>query len=202
MTIDLIIPAYTEATTIADIIKVAQASNLFGQVIVVDDGSADSTADVAEAAGADVVIRVQPNAGKANAMRVGLDQVTAGLVLYWDADLVGTQAEHFSKLLDAFHGSSKMVVGVLPSFGQRVAPAWSGERLLTADTMRQFFAEHPNIQRFSVEQKITDWFKANNWSIEYVPITGIRHRQKEEKRGFWRGLGDRLAMYRDIVTGR
>jgi glycosyltransferase involved in cell wall biosynthesis len=60
------IPAYNEATSIADIIK--RAANYSSEVIVYDDGSTDNTAEVAKAAGASV-LRNRMNKGYGVAIR-------------------------------------------------------------------------------------------------------------------------------------
>jgi glycosyltransferase involved in cell wall biosynthesis len=63
-----IIPAYQAATTLADVVEAA-AHHV--PVIVVDDGSTDDTAMVAERAGARV-LRQRPNRGKGAALRMGV----------------------------------------------------------------------------------------------------------------------------------
>jgi glycosyltransferase involved in cell wall biosynthesis len=60
------IPAYNEASSIADIIK--RASNYASEVVVYDDGSSDTTAEIADAAGASV-IRNSKNKGYGVAIR-------------------------------------------------------------------------------------------------------------------------------------
>ncbi len=60
------IPAYNEATSIADIVK--RAANYASEVIVYDDGSTDNTVEVAKAAGASV-IRNRRNKGYGVAIR-------------------------------------------------------------------------------------------------------------------------------------
>ncbi len=63
----VMIPAYNEEAGVADVIR---GSKAFLPVIVVDDGSTDRTAEIAEQAGATVVRQV-PNQGKGAAMRAG-----------------------------------------------------------------------------------------------------------------------------------
>lgn len=61
----VVIPAYNEAATIGSV--VVEARTVAGEVLVVDDGSADATAELAEAAGARVV-RHEVNRGKGKAI--------------------------------------------------------------------------------------------------------------------------------------
>lgn len=63
----VLVPAHNESTRIGAVISAALGSL---PVVVVDDGSSDDTASVAEAAGA-TVIRQSPNQGKGAALRAG-----------------------------------------------------------------------------------------------------------------------------------
>ena len=70
MKVSFLIPAYNEAATIGEVLERIAALGLDAQVIVVDDGSTDETAAIAEAAGA-TVIR-QANGGKGAAIRAAI----------------------------------------------------------------------------------------------------------------------------------
>ena len=84
-TIIAIIPAYEEGARIAAVVRATRA---YLPVVVVDDGSSDDTAAVAEAAGA-TVLRQVPNAGKGAALRRGFRHALdtgAEAVVTLDAD--------------------------------------------------------------------------------------------------------------------
>lgn len=66
----VIIPAFNEERHIGNV--VTDVRRHLGDVIVVDDGSTDRTAEIARVAGA-IVIRKQPNAGKGAALNTGFD---------------------------------------------------------------------------------------------------------------------------------
>jgi glycosyltransferase involved in cell wall biosynthesis len=70
----VLIPAYDCAATIADV--VAGARRHVERVVVVDDGSADRTAERAAAAGAEV-LRQPRNTGKGAALRAGMEWLAA-----------------------------------------------------------------------------------------------------------------------------
>lgn len=82
----VVIPAYNEAKTIADVVK--GAAKYADEIIVVDDGSTDGTAFTAKAAGA-YVIRFSNNSGKGVALSTGLSTAAlngADIIVCMDAD--------------------------------------------------------------------------------------------------------------------
>lgn len=99
MSIAVVIPAYNEAATIADIVR--RSRPYAESVIVVDDGSSDETAMQAEEAGAQV-LRQPANQGKGAALWRGMQEALAGgatAVITLDADGQHCPAD-MPKLLD------------------------------------------------------------------------------------------------------
>ena len=107
--ISIVIPAFDEAARLAgpleNIFEYLEAQKISGEVIVVDDGSSDGTADVAESVFpnfpqvASRVVRDELNRGKGYAVRLGLKNAAADIALFTDADL-STPIEELPKLLD------------------------------------------------------------------------------------------------------
>jgi glycosyltransferase involved in cell wall biosynthesis len=105
--ISIVIPAYNESERLGDplskVLEFAAASGDEIEVIVVDDGSNDDTAAVAEQTFAlypsvdSRVIRYEKNRGKGFAVRTGLAAAKADIALFTDADL-STPIEEMSKL--------------------------------------------------------------------------------------------------------
>jgi glycosyltransferase involved in cell wall biosynthesis len=82
----VLIPAYNEAKTIAELVAAVKAK--IPDVVVIDDGSADDTADLARQAGA-VVLGSRGNAGKGRALKYGFDYAVKNgydAVVAMDAD--------------------------------------------------------------------------------------------------------------------
>jgi glycosyltransferase involved in cell wall biosynthesis len=85
----VVVPAYNEGPRMATTVAALRAAldEVDTEVVVVDDGSQDATADIAEAAGADVVLRQPRNAGKGAAVRAGFAVAAGEAIAYTDADL-------------------------------------------------------------------------------------------------------------------
>jgi dolichyl-phosphate beta-glucosyltransferase len=107
--VSIVVPAFDEEDRLGDsirrILQYVRADQIDAELIIVDDGSDDRTATVAEAAIAEFpdakarVIRYEQNRGKGFAVKTGLLAATADFALFSDADL-STPIEEMDKLLD------------------------------------------------------------------------------------------------------
>jgi glycosyltransferase involved in cell wall biosynthesis len=82
---DVVIPAWNAEATLAETLRSVRAQTVPPQrIIVIDDGSTDATAELARAAGAELVS--QPNAGPGAATTRGMATATADILAMVDAD--------------------------------------------------------------------------------------------------------------------
>ena len=95
MDISVVIPAYNRATLIGETLKSLLAQTLPAQeIIVVDDGSTDTTATVAEQFGAPVrVVRIA-HSGPSAARNIGFRESTGTLIHFFDSDDVALPNKH------------------------------------------------------------------------------------------------------------
>ena len=114
--LSVVIPAFGEERRIAATVG-ALRSELTGalagspfEIIVVDDGSTDRTADEAGAAGADQVIRLPINRGKGAAVRAGVLASSGETVVFTDADL-SYRPSQLLRLLDEAERGWDVVAG-------------------------------------------------------------------------------------------
>ena len=113
--VSVLIPAYNEADRIARTIESVRQIDSGGdiEVIVVDDGSVDGTAEAAEHAGATRVLR-QTNQGKGAALRAAAAVAAGEILLLLDADL-GETAGEAGKLLEPITmGAADMAIATFP----------------------------------------------------------------------------------------
>ena len=116
-TVAVVIPARNEASRIALTVLAALRLPQVGPVVVVDDGSTDSTARVAEESGARVV-RQPARLGRAAAQQRGVDTVRelAGTgrlcLLFLDGDLGRSTGEAARLLKPVLAGEADLALGV------------------------------------------------------------------------------------------
>lgn len=99
--ISVVIPARNEAATVGAIVRSLRG---IGEVVVVDDGSTDATAQVAAAAGARVVAS-EGGPGKGQAMWKGLAETSGEIVVFCDADLQDFDPSFVTELVRALTSS-------------------------------------------------------------------------------------------------
>lgn len=84
--VSVIIPAYNEENTVAIVVDVIKRVPCVDEIVVVDDGSSDNTAQEAMKAGA-IVISHEVNKGKGEALYTGYKNVECDIIAFIDADI-------------------------------------------------------------------------------------------------------------------
>lgn len=204
MKISAIVPAYNEAERIGAVLEPLLSAPSVDEIVVVDDGSTDGTAEVAQRYGVRVV-RLSENQGKGAAMAAGVREANGDVLLFLDADLTGLTAQHVEELVRAYReGQAEMVIAVFrkgrpaTDLSQRMVPFLSGQRIMA----RHLWEKAQNLveeSAFGIEAALTKLAFREGWRQKTVVWEGVSHVRKEEKRGFWPGLWDRLKMYSDVV---
>lgn len=144
----VIIPAFNEAATIAEVVRTAAAHGL---VIVVDDGSADATAQAARAAGAHVV-RHARNSGYDAALETGL-RTAAELGAAWAVTLDADGQHDPACLAEAFtllRGGAELVLGCrgeAARWSEAVFNAWTKARFGVPDILCGLKGYGPSLLR-------------------------------------------------------
>ncbi len=209
----VLIPAYQEAERVGAVVTAALAHL---PVLVVDDGSTDGTATVAEAAGATVIAQV-PNQGKGAALRAGFAWALARdveAVVTLDADGQHDPAEIAAFLEAHRRTAADLVIGrrdfrrmpptrrLANELGRR-AMSWaagrdipdnqSGYRLLSRRLMAVLTTSDETGFEFEVEM-ITTCIRAG-FALEWVPIRTIYAGEASHIRP-WRHLASFVRIVR------
>jgi glycosyltransferase involved in cell wall biosynthesis len=165
-TISIIIPAYNrEAYVGAAIDSVLAQTRPPDEIVVVDDGSTDRSAEIARAYGGTVRCVSQENQGIAGARNTGLKEVSGDLIALLDSDdlMTGRRLELQVAWLEA-HPETDMVFShmkpflspeidpALRSFDSREMPATNAGSLMTR---REVFAK---VGFFGVARDEPDFF--------------------------------------------
>jgi glycosyltransferase involved in cell wall biosynthesis len=144
--LSLIIPAYNEEAAIGDIVKRAAAvmadCATSWEIIVVSDCSTDTTAEIAAAAGARVIVH-PTNKGYGNALKSGISNALYDMVAIIDAD--GSYPPEDLQILAPFASRFDMVVG------QRCGVHFSGGPFKRAGRWLQLF-----LVEFTTGTKVPD----------------------------------------------
>jgi glycosyltransferase involved in cell wall biosynthesis len=136
MRVSFLVPVYNEAATIDEILERVHALDLDKQVIVVDDGSTDGTAELLERwRERGVVFIRQKHAGKGRAVRTAIEHIDGDVAVIQDADLEYDPAEVPELIEPIRRGVADVVYGSRLSGGrpQRAYLFWHlvGNRFLS-----------------------------------------------------------------------
>lgn len=190
--VSVVVPAYDEedgiAPTVADLERVMGALGRPWELIVVDDGSTDRTAERARAAGADV-LRLAKNLGYGAALKAGIARAKYDTIVITDADgtypaeSIPALLEHaadFDMVVGARRGADvnipmvrrppKWILGRLASYlsGQAIPDLNSGLRVVHRGLVERF--EHLLPSGFSFTTTITLAALCNDALVHYHPI--------------------------------
>src|ERR1700674_3871582 len=115
MTYSIVIPAYNESerlgSTLERVLAYVREQGWDAEVIVVNDGSRDNTADIVrEFAAKDPLLRLLENPGKGYAVRNGMLNARGEVIVFSDADL-SSPIEEMPKLLEALAAVADIAIG-------------------------------------------------------------------------------------------
>jgi glycosyltransferase involved in cell wall biosynthesis len=209
--VSFIVPAYNEASTIADVLERVQALDFDKQVVVVDDGSTDDTPRVLEEwAGRDGIRVVrQENRGKGAAIRAAIPLLDGDITVIQDADMEYDPADVPELIEPIRRGSADVVFGSRLSGGrpQRAYLFWHlvGNRFLSlltnvlynttlSDMETGYKAFRTEVLRsldlreddFAIEPEITAKVCKRDLRVYELPIAYYGRTYAEGKKITWR----------------
>ncbi|MFB9629589.1 dolichyl-phosphate beta-glucosyltransferase [Nonomuraea helvata] len=201
--LSVVIPAYNEerrlAHTLTRVASYLRACPLSWEVVVVDDGSADATGDVAATAARKEprvrTLRLPVNRGKGRAVREGVLVTTGRQVLVCDADLA-TPIEELAGLREALADGADAAIGSRAAPGARIearqvwfrellgalanvlirllvvpgiADTQCGFKLFDGDKARRAF-RRCGVDGWGADVEILRVFAEHGWRVREVPV--------------------------------
>jgi glycosyltransferase involved in cell wall biosynthesis len=187
----IVIPALNEAASLRSLVAALLGTATWHEVMVIDDGSTDATADEASAAGARV-IRHPDNKGHGAAVKTGIREATGRFILFVDADGQHrpTDAVRLVSHLDAYdlvigarsgqsHANLVRRLGndllnrVAGYLSERPVPdLTSGFRAAKRECLLEFLHLLPN--GFSTPTTTTMAFMRAGYSVRFEPVETAR----------------------------
>lgn len=212
--VSVILPAKNEAEGLRLTLPRLRAQLPAAEIIVVDDGSSDATAEVAAEHGARVLSSPYPM-GNGAAIKRGTKAAAGDVLVFMDADGQHDPAA-IQALLERLEAGYDMVVGARTASGQanvgrgmanafynrlaswmtghRVADLTSGFRAVRADRFREFLHLLPN--GFSYPTTSTMAFFRSAYPVAYVPVTVSRRIGRSHIRPLRDGVRFLLIIFR------
>lgn len=204
--LSIILPARNEAVGLAGFLPALKAAFPAAEIIVVNDGSTDDTADVARSHGATVLTHPY-SMGNGAAIKSGARHARGSVLVFMDAD-GQHRVEDVQRLLEKLDEGYEMAVGArhwetqaslgrslanriynrLASYmtGRRIEDLTSGFRAVRARHFRRFLYLLPN--GFSYPTTSTMAFFRSGLPVAYVPIRALQRAGKSHIRLIEDGL--------------
>ena len=204
----VIVPAHNEADNIVSVLSALSNVELISEIIVVDDGSCDGTANkVQDAAGLDKRIRLIRhfrNFGKGQAILTARNATKAPILLLLDADLAGLKPMHvFSLIEPVINRKMDMTLGLfkggklLTDFSHLATPWLTGQRCIRSSILDELDVNAAS--GYGFETALTLVADRNNWRTGIVWLRGVWHPPSEFHHGLLQGIWQRMHMYFQIA---
>jgi glycosyltransferase involved in cell wall biosynthesis len=201
--ISVVIAAYNEASRIGNVLKVVCASPLIDEIIVVDDGSIDGTANVAEKYDVQL-IRNNKNQGKTLSVKRGVEASKNDIIMLLDADLRGLDQKSIEKLAkpviegrvdwtlsrrkDSFNFMKLMKMEAIT--GERVVP----KKLL----LNSKIWAKPKVS-YGFETLMNQSLLDKKTTFQSIYLKTLYNTKKSEKMGFIKGWVGEFKMLGEIM---
>lgn len=206
--VSVIIPAFNEAERIPRVLLALRDIPYLEKIIVVDDGSTDTTSAVVNQMQVEdpriQLIRHDRNWGKGQAVFLAWEQIQTPYLLMLDADLKGLSSSHVDALCEpVMNGQAEMTLGLFrkghlaTDFSHWIAPWLTGQRCMIVEIMGNISNEAA--RGYGLETALTVLSHQMHYKVRRVYLLGMSHPPSEFHRGSICGSLNRLKMYLQIT---
>jgi glycosyltransferase involved in cell wall biosynthesis len=202
MKISVIIPIYNEAATCIELINKVQAVLLEKEIIIVDDGSSDGTAELLSNIEGITLLTHSINQGKGAAVQTAIEHIFGDLVILQDGDLEYNPDDYLDLIKPIAEGKADVVFGsrwlgknnawsfhfignkLITLFSNIINQRWINDmascyKAIPVDIFRDL---HLRSQGFGLEAEITAKIFRKGYSIKEIPISYTRRTSVEGKK--------------------
>jgi len=206
--VSCIIPAYNEERRINDILSLLTPllGSLLHEIIVVDDGSIDSTKDIIRKHTKVKLIRNKTNKGKSYSIARGMRNANGKYIIMLDADLIGlSEVDVYNLITPVLSGICDITIS---SRGN--TPRWwinifkietlSGERCFRKEFIIHELNTMKELSGYGLEVYINQLIISNKHRIKSVPMPDVLIDFKWTKVGLLKGVYWEFLMWKDIFS--
>lgn len=206
-TVTIVIPAYNEEARLGDTLEAVKSLDGIRKILVVNDGSTDKTAEVADKYDIELV-DLGDNVGKGGAMNSAIPYIDTDIIVFLDADLGSSASEATKIIKPLLENRADLVIAAFPpptrkgGFGlvkktaakaikqageMEVTAPLSGQRAMTKEVLK---VVTPFSEAYGVELAMTIKALKHGFKVIEVPtlmkhnetgrdLAGFKHRGKQ-----------------------
>lgn len=198
-------PFYNEGKTILDTLTELENVRAISQIVCVDDGSTNNTADVIEESFPSVtLIKFSQNKGKAEALLEGLNKAQNDVVLLIDSDLENVKASEIERGINLFakHHIDMLIFQVkttyarIDGFFNRYI-IYSGMRIIRRKDLLAVMEKKP--KRFQLETAVNKYCIDNKRRVYWIRCSAVNP-NKMEKEGFIKGFLENAKIMMTMIA--
>lgn len=196
-----IIPTYNEATRIGNVLDIVSKHSLIDEILVIDDGSKDTTINIVKTYPRIKLIIHPQNKGKSATIYTGIKESQGEFLLFLDADLIGLTAQNITDIIEPVIQNQADI-----SISLRRNTLWrligldyiSGERVVRKKYLYPIIEHISLLPPFGLEVFLNRWIIENAYTIKIVLWKNVDSPFKYKKHGWWLGIVAEISMRLDI----
>ncbi|ADL13228.1 glycosyl transferase family 2 [Acetohalobium arabaticum DSM 5501] len=211
--VTVLVPAYNEADKIKFTIRALDQVPKIDEIIAINDGSTDNTAEIVSNKTPAKLIDLETNQGKGAALNKGLEAAQGKIISLVDADLEETAVELEKLLEPVVHQQVDMSIADFPSpekkggfglvtnlaqlglkffTGEEFGSPLSGQRVLTREVIDYLNGFKSG---FGVEVGLTIEVINGGFEVAEIPVE-MSHRETGRD---WKGFRHRGRQFKDVL---
>jgi len=186
--VSAIICAYNEEKTIKEVILSISKAVIVSEIVIVNDGSTDSTKEIIEALKEEIeitAIHLDENKGKGYAMAIAVENAVFDIMVFIDADQRTIPSGYITQLVSPLlNNECDMVLGysTVNILGKEVNPLkiLTGERALFKEDITPILDKMKE-SRFGVETLLYFFYVSLDKTLKFLQIDDMKHNDKYRK---------------------